>query len=179
MKNQAIAAILMAAFAAPAFADNFETQVFNNTPEQQVQVEELSQKEMKETEGEWVANAIGAIAGGIGGHLGYMAGAVMGGSYNFNEHMASIGVGALLGAANPVEGVGSALTTLGGTAVGTGIVTFAGRTGTTIPIGTPNSNPSTNTQNTQPQIPPSTNPPTTNSNPNPNGGLWIDHFVLN
>ena len=100
----------------------------------------------------------------------------MGGSYNFNEHMASIGVGALLGAANPVEGVGSALTTLGGTAVGTGIVTFAGRTGTTIPIGTPNSNPSTNTQ---PQIPPSTNPPTTNSNPNPNGGLWIDHFVLN
>ena len=66
MKNQAIAAILMAAFAATAFADNFETQVFNNTPEQQVQVEELSQKEMKETEGEWVANAIGAIAGGIG-----------------------------------------------------------------------------------------------------------------
>ena len=51
MKNQAIAAILMAAFAAPAFADNFETQVFNHTPEQQVQVEELSQKEMKETEG--------------------------------------------------------------------------------------------------------------------------------
>ena len=51
MKKQAIAAILMAAFAAPAFADNFETQVFNNTPEQQVQVEELSQKEMKETEG--------------------------------------------------------------------------------------------------------------------------------
>ena len=51
MKKQAIAAILMAAFAAPAFADNFETQVFNHTPEQQVQVEELSQKEMKETEG--------------------------------------------------------------------------------------------------------------------------------
>lgn len=51
MKNQAIAAILMAAFAAPALADNFETQVFNHTPEQQVQVEELSQKEMKETEG--------------------------------------------------------------------------------------------------------------------------------
>ncbi len=51
MKKQAIAAILMAAFAAPAFADNFKTEVFNNTPEQQVQVEELSQKEMKETEG--------------------------------------------------------------------------------------------------------------------------------
>ena len=58
MKNQTIAAILMAAFAAPAFADNFETQVFNHTPEQQVQVEELSHKEMKETEGAFLGFSV-------------------------------------------------------------------------------------------------------------------------
>ena len=118
MKNQSIAAILMAAFAAPALADNFETQVFNNTPEQQVQVEELSQKEMKETEGAFLSlnslnaagaimnsHAVGAGLGAVGGGTGYL----LTGGRDAKGFVVSVASGAAGGAFAPVTAVNGAL----------------------------------------------------------------------
>lgn len=130
MKNK-FAALIMATFVAtPVMAQDFNNQVFAN---QNVKAIELSQTEMKDTQGEWVANAVGGVMGGIGGHFGYMAGAVAGGTYNRNAHLAAIGTGAAVGAFSPVRGATTFVTGMRGAALGTaaGAVNgYAGSTGT-------------------------------------------------
>ncbi|WP_308861257.1 hypothetical protein [Neisseria mucosa] len=92
----------------------------------------LNLNEIHHVSGGWVANAIGGIMGGLGGHYGYMAGAIASGTYNGNAHLAAIGAGALGGAINPVSGVGSAVATFGSSAALTGATTYIGNTGTNI-----------------------------------------------
>ncbi|ULJ64944.1 hypothetical protein [Wielerella bovis] len=130
MKNK-FAALIMATFVAmPVMAQDFNNQVFAN---QNVKAIELSQTEMKETQGEWVANAVGGVMGGVGGHFGYMAGAFAGGTYNRNAHLAAIGTGAVVGAFSPVKSATTFVTDMRGVALGTatGAVNgYAGSIGT-------------------------------------------------
>ncbi|MFW0682935.1 hypothetical protein ACN1BA_09265, partial [Neisseria meningitidis] len=109
MKKQITAAVMMLSMIAPAMAnglDNqaFEKYVFHTQADAPMQLAELSQKEMKETEGEWIPNAVGGIMGGVGGHFSYMASAIASGSYNREAHWTAIGGGALIGAMNPING---------------------------------------------------------------------------
>ncbi|MDO4907983.1 bacteriocin [Neisseria sp.] len=80
----------------------------------------LSSQELNHVSGGLVLNAVGGIAGGIGGHFGYLGGALASGTYNRNAHLAAIGLGAVGGAANPVRGVGSALAKFGSSVAVTG-----------------------------------------------------------
>ncbi|WP_314366275.1 hypothetical protein [Neisseria cinerea] len=142
MKKQITAAVMMLSMIAPAMAnglDNqaFEDQVFHTQADAPMQLAELSQKEMKETEGEWIPNAIGGIMGGVGGHFSYMASAVASGSYNRNAHWAAIGTGALIGAASPINGGRALINGMRGVAVGAvagGITGYAGSMGKNINI---------------------------------------------
>lgn len=114
----------------PGQAD-FESRVFAN---RDVKAVELSQAEMKETEGAWVANAIGGVMGGVGGYFGYMASSVASGTYNRNAHLAAIGTGAAIGAFNPINGARSFIAGARGMALGTAsgaINGYASSTGTT------------------------------------------------
>ena len=73
MKKQMIAAVFMASFAVPAFADNFEAQVFDTQPEK-MKVAELSQQEMKETEGAFISiTGYAAVDGALVNMAGYNA----------------------------------------------------------------------------------------------------------
>ena len=138
MKKQITAAMMiLTMIAAPAMANSmdnqaFENQVFHTQADTPMQLAELSQKEMKETEGEWIPNAVGGIMGGVGGHFSYMAGAVASGSYNRNAHWATIGTGALIGAASPINGGRALINGMRGVAVGAvagGITGYAGSMG--------------------------------------------------
>lgn len=137
MKKQITAAVMMLSMIAPAMAnglDNqtFENQVFHTQADAPMQLAELSQKEMKETEGEWIPNAVGGIMGGVGGHFSYMASAIASGSYNREAHWATIGGGALIGAMNPINGGRALINGMRGVAVGAvagGITGYAGSTG--------------------------------------------------
>ncbi|MBG8685264.1 hypothetical protein E4K46_11685 [Neisseria meningitidis] len=138
MKKQITAAMMiLTMIAAPAMANSmdnqiFENQVFHTRADAPMQLAELSQKEMKETEGEWIPNAVGGIMGGVGGHFSYMASAIASGSYNRNEHWTAIGGGALIGAMNPINGGRALINGMRGVAVGTvagGINGYAGSTG--------------------------------------------------
>lgn len=81
----------------------------------------MTQAEMEETEGAWVANAVGGGAGVLGSHFGYMGGVAITGEYNFGAHMGAVIFGGISGAINPAQGIGSAAATLGvGTAAGVG-----------------------------------------------------------
>ena len=82
-----------------------DSQVFAN---QNIKAVELSQTEMKETQGEWIPNAIGAIAGGYAGGFGYLAA----GGKDMKGYWAAVGGGAAAGAFSPVTGVGSAAAAL-------------------------------------------------------------------
>ena len=67
MKKQMIAAVLAVSFALPAFAqgtESLEAQVFDTQPEK-VKVEELSQREMRETEGAWLGMQVTAAQAAI------------------------------------------------------------------------------------------------------------------
>ena len=88
-----------------------------------LQVKTIPSQEMEATEGALVANAVGGVAGGLGGHFGYMGQAAFTKDYSFRSHMASVGVGAGAGAFNPVAGVGSAAASFG-----VGIATGAANT---------------------------------------------------
>lgn len=138
MKKQITAAMMiLTMIATPVMANSmdnqaFEDQVFHTQADAPMQLAELSQKEMKETEGEWIPNAVGGIMGGVGGHFSYMAHAVASGSYNRNSHWAAIGTGALIGAANPINGGRALINGMRGVAVGTvasGITGYAGSMG--------------------------------------------------
>ena len=138
MKKQITAAMMiLTMIATPIMANSmdnqaFENQVFHTQADTPMQLAELSQKEMKETEGEWIPNAVGGIMGGVGGHFSYMAGAVAGGSYNRNAHLAAIGTGALIGAASPINGGRALINGMRGVAVGAvagGITGYAGSMG--------------------------------------------------
>ncbi|CWM74985.1 TPA: hypothetical protein WI034_000764 [Neisseria meningitidis] len=137
MKKQITAAVMMLSMIAPAMAnglDNqaFEKYVFHTQADAPMQLAELSQKEMKETEGEWIPNAVGGIMGGVGGHFSYMASAIASGSYNREAHWTAIGGGALIGAMNPINGGRALINGMRGVAVGAvagGINGYAGSTG--------------------------------------------------
>ncbi len=138
MKKQITAAMMiLTMIATPVMANSidnpaFENQVFHTQADTPMQLAELSQKEMKETEGAWIANAVGGIMGGVGGHFSYMASAVAGGSYNRNAHWAAIGTGAVIGAASPINGGRALINGMRGVAVGTvagGITGYAGSMG--------------------------------------------------
>lgn len=138
MKKQITAAMMiLTMIATPVMANSidnpaFENQVFHTQADTPMQLAELSQKEMKETEGEWIPNAVGGIMGGVGGHFSYMASAVASGSYNRNAHWAAIGTGALIGAASPINGGRTLINGMRGVAVGAvagGITGYAGSMG--------------------------------------------------
>lgn len=81
----------------------FEHQVFDVKQDKPMQLVELSQKEMKETEGAWVANAIGGVAGMYGGGYGYLAS----GGKSVGGFLAAAGGGAAAGVFSPVNGIRS------------------------------------------------------------------------
>ena len=74
----------------------------------------MTDGQMQETQGAWVANAVGGLAGGLGGHFGYM-GSVNSGQYNFGHHATSVVGGAGLGFVSPVKAVGRAIVMTKGT----------------------------------------------------------------
>lgn len=88
----------------------FEHQVFDVKQDKPMQLAELSQKEMKETEGTWVANAIGGIAGMYGAGYGYLAG----GGRDPYKFAGAAFLGGVGGAFSPVNGIRSAAATAGG-----------------------------------------------------------------
>ncbi|MDO4906595.1 hypothetical protein [Neisseria sp.] len=94
----------------------------------------LNANELNYVSGGLVLNAVGGIAGGIGGHFGYLGGAIASGTYNRNAHLAAIGAGAIGGAVNPIRGVGSAIATFGSSTALTGATTYIGNTGTSTRI---------------------------------------------
>lgn len=132
----------MAEVTQPVSTPQAEAVVFNNDlnntdlsyafgDSQDLQVQAMTNQQMAETQGAWVANAVGGIAGGLGGHFGYMAQSAFTGEYNFRSHMVSVGIGAVGGAVNPVAGVGSAAASFGIGVAGGGANAWATNTGKT------------------------------------------------
>lgn len=80
-----------------------------------LQVKEMTVAQMQETEGAWVANAVGAGFGGLTGHFAYMGSVAASGQYNFGHHMATVGTGAGLGFVSPVSAAGRAIAMSAGT----------------------------------------------------------------
>lgn len=129
MKNFSILALTLSATVAitPAFAET--TPYYNTvTPSTQqadlsfafdstenLQATAMTDKEMAETEGAWVANVVGAGFGGVTSHFGYMGNAVASGQYNAGHHLAAIGTGAGMGFISPVRAAGKAITISAGT----------------------------------------------------------------
>lgn len=74
----------------------------------------------------WVTNAVGAVLGGLGGHFGYMGGAISSGQYSYKDHLVAVGGGAIGGGISPVRGLGSAVATFGTTTAVTGVSTHVG-----------------------------------------------------
>lgn len=102
---------------------------------QDLQVMAMTNQEMEETEGAWVPNAIGGIAGGLGGHFGYMSGSIASGKYSVGGHLAAIGAGAIGGAVSPVNGLNSAVTAFGVAGATAGATTYIGNKSSTVNIG--------------------------------------------
>lgn len=91
-----------------------------------LQAKSMTNHEMQDTQGAWIANAVGGVLGGLGGHFGYMAGSIGSDSYSAKNHLTAVGLGAVGGAANPVAGLGSAVATFGLTGATTGVSTYIG-----------------------------------------------------
>lgn len=139
MKKLSIIALSAMLMTAPAFAETSANYNTNQTVGQEVdlsaifadnqnlQVATLSTQEMQETEGAWVANAVGATIGGLTGHFGYMGSVAASGQYNFANHMGAVGIGTASGFFNPGKSALKAIAmTEGGKAVATGVVTIGG-----------------------------------------------------
>lgn len=98
---------------------------------QDLQVMAMTNQEMEETEGAWAPQVVGGIAGGLGGHFGYMGQSAFTGEYNFRSHLASIGVGSLGGVISPATGLSSAAGAFGIGIAGGAANAWATNTGTT------------------------------------------------
>lgn len=130
MKKQMIAIALAASFAAPAFAGGFEEQMFDTQPEK-AKVVELSQKEMRETEGAyWGGIAAGAAIGAASGHLGYVGAVAAGAQYSPISHAWAVAGGATLGALSPVSGPTSLINSMNAGALGATFGAMSGYVGT-------------------------------------------------
>lgn len=131
MKKLSILALTATIATAPAFAETttyptpsveLSTQ-FNEATDlsfafedtQNLQAVVMTDSQMQETEGAWVANAAGAGFGGLVGHFGYMGSVAASGQYNFGHHMAAIGTSAGLGFVSPVNAAGRAIAMSAGT----------------------------------------------------------------
>lgn len=103
MKNKFAALIAATFVATPVMAQNVDNQVFAN---QNVKAIELSQTEMKETQGEFALNAAGAGLGALGGGISYTTSVwASGGKWSHKQFAASVGAGAVSGALlNPWAG---------------------------------------------------------------------------
>ena len=127
MKKLSILALSAVMSIAPAFAEVNSTATPAQTTTQEVdlsfafddienlQVKEMTVAQMQETEGAWVANAVGAGFGGLTGHFAYMGSVAASGQYNFGHHMATVGTGAGLGFVSPVSAAGRAIAMSAGT----------------------------------------------------------------
>lgn len=141
MKKFSILALSATVAIAPAFAETTayyntpsvdtqtvvlpQTTVSTTTPQvdlsfafddvENLQTKEMTATEMQETEGAWVANAVGAGVGGLVGHFGYVGSVAASGQYNFGHHAASVVGGAGLGFVNPVSAAGRAIAISKGT----------------------------------------------------------------
>ncbi|ULJ65910.1 hypothetical protein [Wielerella bovis] len=82
IKNKFAALIAATFVATPVMAQDFDKQVFAN---QNVKAIELSQTEMQETQGEWVANVVGGVSAG--------AGYLLGGGKDPYKFMGQVGLG--------------------------------------------------------------------------------------
>lgn len=69
----------------------------------------MTDSQMQETQGAWVANAVGGLAGMYGLGYGYLAG----GGNDPYKFIGAAAMGGALGFASPVNGVRSGLTSLG------------------------------------------------------------------
>ena len=69
----------------------------------------LDKAEMKQTEGEWVWNVIGGIAGGYASGLGYLIGA--GDDFTAHGFESAFGSGFIGGFLSPGRGIGGAIAT--------------------------------------------------------------------
>lgn len=116
MKKQMIAAVFMASFAVPAFADSFEVQVFDTQPEK-MKVAELSQQEMKETEGAFTITQTMVATHGIGALSGMYANGyayLLAGGKDPDGFLGSVAGGFVGGAIAPAAGIkGGILVTIG------------------------------------------------------------------
>ncbi len=148
MKKQKIALMLSVVLSASVMAQEekgvqlFEQQVFQSESNTKMQLQELSQKEMEQTEGAapmppggwsvggggggggwrgfggWgraVGNAVGgAVVGGYSGGYGYLAG----GGKDPQAFQAAVVGGAVGGAFNPITGVSNGFRSFGGAVLG-------------------------------------------------------------
>lgn len=73
-----------------------------------LQAKAISNQEMNDTQGAWVANAIGGLAGMYGAGYGYVAG----GGNNPYKFVGAAALGGALGFASPVTGIRSGATAL-------------------------------------------------------------------
>ena len=76
---------------------------------QNLQATVMTDSEMQETQGAWVANAVGGLAGMYGAGYGYLAG----GGNDPYKFIGAAAMGGALGFASPVNGVRLGLTSLG------------------------------------------------------------------
>lgn len=76
---------------------------------QNLQATVMTDSQMQETQGAWVANAVGGLAGMYGAGYGYLAG----GGNDPYKFIGAAAMGGALGFASPVNGVRSGLTSLG------------------------------------------------------------------
>ena len=142
MKKQKIALMLSVVLSASVMAQEekgvqlFEQQIFQSESNTKMQLQELSQKEMEQTEGaapmppvRWggggwrgfggwgraVGNAAGgAVVGGYSGGYSYLAG----GGKDPKAFQASVVGGAVTGAFNPITGVSNGFRSFGGAVLG-------------------------------------------------------------
>lgn len=75
---------------------------------QNLQATVMTDSQMQETQGAWVANAVGGLAGMYGAGYGYLAG----GGNDPYKFISAAAMGGALGFASPVNGVRSGLTSL-------------------------------------------------------------------
>lgn len=121
LKSTVIATALSASLVAPAIANESPSAAatqFSATDMRQMfeqdarpmQVAALSQKEMKETEGAWVAHAIGGAIGFITGNYVYLIESSFNSNatFSFTDYAQTVGTSTVLGAFNPVNSVANA-----------------------------------------------------------------------
>lgn len=98
MKTKIATIVTLAMISTPVLAQNksFEHQVFAN---ENIKTIELSQTEMKETQGELVPQIAGAILGGVSGGVGYM----LGGGRDPYKFLGQVALNAGVGALNPLR----------------------------------------------------------------------------